>query len=601
MDFTDWKPGDPDSLRVGEIIALQNREIRALAQQPVIGAIAARLAGADTIRLWESEVISKAPAKTSPTAKVGWHTDRAYWMTCTSTEMLTAWIPFHDCPIEMGPLMVADGSHMWAGIEQLREFQNSDLSGVEDKIMEGQESIEKVSMALAKGQMSFHNALTLHASDVNRSDMHRTSLALHLQDGATDTGPSRTSAVRPGRSSTIGCAGRGLTAIPTMPTRTSALSSGPRIEARARRTAQLVSQLRIIDLTEPEWDRWIESTAHDVYHTSAYHRVVTFDGDGTAQLIVYGTPERFVAWPYLLNSIPNTRHGVGGPAFDVTSTYGYCGPLAHGCAPDDPIIRDAWRTFQAVWHEQHVVSVFTRFHPILQNHAWFVDSLTRNKSGGEAEGVVRTGETVSIDLRRPDAQIISEYPRTFRQEIASNWNKGLTTEIDSGWSHLEVFLELYAETMRRNRAQDAYFLRRQYFVDLIDELGDDAILVVTKKGEDIAAACLFLSHHGILHPHLAGTSTPFLPMSPLKVMWDDVRRWAAERGDWVMHLGGGRGGAEDSLFSFKSRFSPVRAPFYTGRWILDERRYELLARRAGADTDQVAGYFPIYRAPRTLE
>jgi hypothetical protein len=188
--FTDWKPGDPDSLKIGEIIALQNREIRALVEEPIIGAIAARLAGTKTIRLWESELISKSPPKAASTsAPVGWHTDRAYWMTCTSLDMLTAWIPFTDCPLEMGPLMVADGSHRWTGIEELREFQNRDLAGVEERILEGRGAIEKVSMALEKGQMSFHNALTLHASDLNRSDRPRVSLALHLQDGANTYRP----------------------------------------------------------------------------------------------------------------------------------------------------------------------------------------------------------------------------------------------------------------------------------------------------------------------------------------------------------------------------------------------------------------------------
>jgi hypothetical protein len=192
--FTDWKPGDPDSIRIGEIIALQNRDIRALVEQPVIGAIAARLAGTRTIRLWESELISKSPPKRDsliPSAPVGWHTDRAYWMTCTSLEMLTAWIPLSDCPIEMGPLMVADGSHKWAGIEELREFQNRDLEGVENRVLQGRESITKVSMALEQGQMSFHNALTLHASDVNRSDRPRLSLALHLQDDSNRYRPFR--------------------------------------------------------------------------------------------------------------------------------------------------------------------------------------------------------------------------------------------------------------------------------------------------------------------------------------------------------------------------------------------------------------------------
>jgi phytanoyl-CoA dioxygenase PhyH len=192
--FTDWKPGDPDAIRIGEIIALQNREIRTLVEVPVIGAIAARLAGTKTIRLWESELISKSPPKADPSAAsapVGWHTDRAYWMTCTSVEMLTAWIPFTDCPIEMGPLMVADGSHKWAGIEELREFQNRDLAGVEDRFLEGHGPVDKVSMALERGQMSFHNALTLHASDVNRTNRPRVSLALHLQDESNRYRPFR--------------------------------------------------------------------------------------------------------------------------------------------------------------------------------------------------------------------------------------------------------------------------------------------------------------------------------------------------------------------------------------------------------------------------
>jgi hypothetical protein len=81
-------------------------------------------------------------------------------------------------------------------------------------------------------------------------------------------------------------------------------------------------------------------------------------------------------------------------------------------------------------------------------------------------------------------------------------------------------------------------------------------------------------------------------------MWDDVRRWAAERGDRVIHLGGGRGGSNDSLFAFKARFSPRRHEFYTGRWVLDPRRYDRLAQLA---PDPDPGYFPPYRAPRLLE
>jgi hypothetical protein len=181
--FTDWRPGDPETVRIGEIIALQNHAIRTLAQQPIISAVAARLAGTSGIRLWESELIQKPPQTIVADAAIGWHTDRAYWMTCTSERMLTAWIPFHDCPIEMGPLMVVEGSHRWAlDHDALRTFKDVDLATMEQQLTDGRADARKVSMVLEKGQVSFHNSLLLHGSDVNRSDQPRLCLALHLQD-----------------------------------------------------------------------------------------------------------------------------------------------------------------------------------------------------------------------------------------------------------------------------------------------------------------------------------------------------------------------------------------------------------------------------------
>ncbi len=360
-------------------------------------------------------------------------------------------------------------------------------------------------------------------------------------------------------------------------------------------------QPQLIEATDVAWDRWIESAAHDVYHTAAYHRVAEFVGDGTPQLLVFGTPDRFIAWPYLLQGISGSSALVGGPAHDVTSTYGYSGPIGVGCEQDEAFLAEAWRSFCAAWSEQHVVSVFTRFHPILENHRLFSGAPGSGPSLGGSLGVVLTGETVSIDVTRSDSDILSDYPRNFRQEIAQSRRRGLETTVDANWVHLDTFVDLYTETMRRNHAHSSYFLGRDYFDRLIAELGEDVILFVGTVGSDIAAACLFMSHHGTLHPHLAGTSTQFLSMSPLKVMWDDVRRWAATRGDRTIHLGGGRGGSNDSLFAFKARFSPRRHAFYTGRWILDARRYDLLSGRAEQSTNPDAGYFPPYRAPRVLE
>ena len=103
--FSDWKPENGDVIRNAQAVALQNRQIRALVMRPILGAIAARLTGSPEIRYFDDSVIYKPPQLPNTASVVGWHTDRAYWGTCTSDEMLTAWIPFHDCPEEMGPVM----------------------------------------------------------------------------------------------------------------------------------------------------------------------------------------------------------------------------------------------------------------------------------------------------------------------------------------------------------------------------------------------------------------------------------------------------------------------------------------------------------------
>jgi Phytanoyl-CoA dioxygenase (PhyH) len=181
--FADWSPSDGDSIRNSEYTALQNREIRALAEYPVIGAIAARLTRSDEIRLWDDQLVSKPPSKGPRGPVVGWHTDRAYWMTCTSEDMLTAWIPLHDCPAEMGPVIYIDGSHKWPDTEAMRHFNTQDLEALESRMMGRDAGHLKKVVALKKGQMSFHHSRMIHGSDVNHGTFPRTSVALHLQDG----------------------------------------------------------------------------------------------------------------------------------------------------------------------------------------------------------------------------------------------------------------------------------------------------------------------------------------------------------------------------------------------------------------------------------
>jgi ectoine hydroxylase-related dioxygenase (phytanoyl-CoA dioxygenase family) len=181
--YSDWKPGDGDAVRNNQHVSYRQKELKKLMLQPIIGAIAARLAGTTEIRLFEDTLVYKAPVtKDNEGGVVGWHTDYSYSSNCTSKKMLSAWIPFHDVSLERSPLIVIDGSHKWSNTEHLRYFNSQNLQEIAQKFAREGRKIVEVPMLLKKGQISFHHSYTIHGSYPNHSNLPRQAFALYLQD-----------------------------------------------------------------------------------------------------------------------------------------------------------------------------------------------------------------------------------------------------------------------------------------------------------------------------------------------------------------------------------------------------------------------------------
>lgn len=186
-----WQPSDGDVQRHHDYVHYESDGIAAILRKPLIGAVAARLAGAREIRVFQATMIYKPPRPDEPTNIVPWHFDRHYWQTCSSENMLTAFIPFHDCDESMGTLTMVDGSHRWKEIggddSTTRHFADRDRGDLERMLAENAEfnnaDVVKCPMLIPKGHMSFHHCRTYHGSGANRSDRPRRAISLHLQDG----------------------------------------------------------------------------------------------------------------------------------------------------------------------------------------------------------------------------------------------------------------------------------------------------------------------------------------------------------------------------------------------------------------------------------
>jgi len=186
-----WEPAHGDVQRHNDYVHYESEAIGAILRKPLVGAVAARLAEADEIRVFQATLIYKPPVAEEPSNQVPWHFDRHYWQTCSSERMLTAFIPFHDCGEEMGTITMADGSHRWreldAGEDSSRHFARRDRGELEQLLEENArfngQRVRKVPMVIPRGHASFHHCRTYHGSGANLSGAPRRAVSLHLQDG----------------------------------------------------------------------------------------------------------------------------------------------------------------------------------------------------------------------------------------------------------------------------------------------------------------------------------------------------------------------------------------------------------------------------------
>jgi Acetyltransferase (GNAT) domain len=350
-----------------------------------------------------------------------------------------------------------------------------------------------------------------------------------------------------------------------------------------------------IEILQPNSSRWQEVLAqlrHDVYHLPEYVELEARRSNTQAEAIVIAQGENIFFVPYLLRSCQDLLNSSDSSEnyFDVLSPYGYPGFLWHGeessLANFLPL---ALQNLQDALKFRGVCSAFFRLHPILSD------------CYPEPNVFIDNGETVSIDLTLTENELWAHTRKGHQSTINKCKRLGLESKVVPFEDHIDVFLEIYNETMNRVVAKESYYFGRDYFLDLL-KLGDRIHLgIVELEGQAICAS-LFFECGGIVQAHLGGTLTGFLTYSPFNLLLHDMRLWAKERGNTFLHIGGGVGGSkEDKLYTFKSGFSRQRHRFRTARWTIDPQKYDRLvdlrAQALGISSNQLleTDFFPAYR------
>jgi hypothetical protein len=355
--------------------------------------------------------------------------------------------------------------------------------------------------------------------------------------------------------------------------------------------------VRLISIDQPgDWNEALACCgAHDCYHQAGYHLLAREQAEGEPLLFCFEDCGRHAALPLLLRSVAEVDGLESFPWREATSVYGYPGMVASMC-PDAPQAEPFRASLQAALQETlqdlRVVACFTRQNPLIDT-AWLLSPTFETLS---------LGPTVSIDLTRSEQEQIGDMRHGHRYEVRLARRQGMVVREDTELQRIELFQEIYRETMDRLSADAHYYFPSAYFAGLKRRLGDRVRLFFSEQdGEPLADALFLLSDH-VVQYHLSGTATRFLNRrGATKLILDEVRTWAARNGFSRFHLGGGLGAREGPLFEFKAGFSSTRHRFQIARRIIDPKAYrELVAcrvqwlERQGHEFAE-GDFFPDYR------
>lgn len=349
--------------------------------------------------------------------------------------------------------------------------------------------------------------------------------------------------------------------------------------------------IEIITLEEMEkWDNVVKSIPnYDVYYLNGYVRAFALHGDGEPVLVSFIVDDARAACVLMIRDVSNDFRFKNliekGVLFDAVTPYGYGGFIISGSVDFDLLSRELLRELA----HRDIVSVFFRFHPVLDNA----------KKHDEMMQVIPLGHTIAMDLFSPDI-IWNNITSKNRNMIRKAEKQGVEILHGKGKELLGEFKKIYNATMDHDNADDYYYFKDEFYNSIDNDLKDNyEIFYAIYQGEIIAMSIMIFANR-FMNYHLSGSKYEFRRLAPSNLLLYKAALWGLEQGFKTLHLGGGLGSGEDNLYKFKASFNRnSNYRFAIGKWIIDENKYNYLVSLREINDKNFnpeSNYFPLYRS-----
>lgn len=331
-----------------------------------------------------------------------------------------------------------------------------------------------------------------------------------------------------------------------------------------------MKQIRVIGSKE-----WSEMQVPDVYFSYEYYCASgRIELDFEKSILLEWKDERGTVYlPLILRKVGDTDY------FDATSAYGYGGPWTAGY----PSLAGFIEHFNKWASSNNILSTFLRFHPLIGNADAFSALVPLRV----------VGPTAGWNLQKTQALVegmAKDHRKTFRRGQRS----GVEVRLSVNPTQIDDFVRLYEMSMTRVIAKDFYRFSSSYWDSLRDDLGNSSVLVEAVFENRVVAAVWCLYGQSYLHYHLSGTSDEGRKLGGAVMCRLAAAEWGQRNGLTIAHSGGGLGGADSSLLSWKHKFDKDQPlyEFSVANLVHDEQLYAKVS-----EAYPKSDFFPPWRSP----
>ncbi|WP_010678079.1 lipid II:glycine glycyltransferase FemX [Bacillus timonensis] len=333
--------------------------------------------------------------------------------------------------------------------------------------------------------------------------------------------------------------------------------------------------------TNLRWNNILKSFQMvDSYYSYEYGKLFANIEKGKLLGAYYEENGSKIFYPFIVREIPNIHIN----AFDIVTPYGYGGPIVEG---NPNIIKGFYEHLSDFCSSKNIITETIRFHPLYKNYRY----------GKDVMDIEYIRKTTAVDLTKPLEEIRLNYTSSNKRNIKKARNNNISCFIAEGTKeNVDLFIEMYKETMNRNNANDFYYFGEQYFYEQIKETEiSKTLLLFAKRENEVIAGTLVIVGTEFAHYHLGASKTKYLEYRPNNLLFDFMIEVCKSFGSKELHLGGGYQ-ENDGLFKYKTSFTNNHNyDYFIGKKIHNLDKYEDVMEYLKKRYELKDHYFPIYR------